>query len=220
MFSPEEPGEHAPRPLSDVRDKARILDDLGDKMLDALALSVTRARADFQQYQATLPEFVIQASARGRANWIHDRLWHHISTLLDDTDDVFLIDLGATREIVLGDRYRIRMKSHKPPSRVASYPTQAALAFMQQAPEQLVLDGLEQIRLIGGYEWMDETSVIGPAVLSMRDGQDNVLWVHELSEPGTTTAVTPLPPRDDPEATKVRARIRRLRQDDPRSQEQ
>ena len=139
---------------------------------------------------------------------------------MDDTDVVCLIDLGATREIVLGDRYRIRMKSHKPASRVASYPSHAALAFMQQAPEQLVLDGLEQIRLIGGYEWIDETSVIGPSVLSMRDGQDNVLWVHELPEPGTTTAATPLPPRDDPEATEVRARIRRLRQDDPRSQEQ
>ena len=203
-----------------IRDKARILDELGDKLLGALASSVTEARADFLRYQSTLPEFAAQASQRGLANWIHDRLWYHISALLDDADGVFLIEHGATREIVLGDRYRIRMKRHKPPAQVAFYPSQAALGFMRQAPEQLVLDGIEQINLISGYVWIDDSSEIGPAVVSMRDGKDNVLWIWELPETGATTSVTSLPPRDDPVETEVRARIKRLQRGDPRSQEQ
>ncbi len=205
--------------MTGIRDKARVLDELGDKLLEALASSVANARADFQRYQSALPEFVAQASGRGLANWIHDRLWYHVCALLDDADSIFLIEHGTTREIVCGDRYRIRMKRHKPPAQIATYPTQAALNFMRQAPEQLVLDGFEQINLISGYVWMDESAEIGPAVVSMRDGQDNVLWVHELPEAGDAAAVTPMPPRDDHEYTQVRARLERLRLEDPRSEE-
>ncbi len=66
-----------------IRDKATVLDELGDKVLEALAASVTGARRDFLRYQGTLPEFAAQASSRGSANWIHDRLWHHVRALLD-----------------------------------------------------------------------------------------------------------------------------------------
>ena len=63
---------------------------------------------------------------------------------------------------------------------------------------------------------------IRDAVLSMRDGQDNVLWVHELPETDldrSADVATPLPPRDEHENTQVRLRLERLRSDDPRSQE-
>jgi hypothetical protein len=205
-----------------VRDMTKVLDELGDKVLGALASSVADTRADFLRYQTTFPDFAAQASSRGSANWIHDRLWHHVRTLLDEVDDVLLIDLGATREIVLGGRYRIRMKRHHPPAQVATYPTQTAMDFMSQVPEQLVLEGLEQVNLIAGYVWFSDSSEIGPAVLSMRDGQDNVLWVHELPETGIdrpANVATPLPPRDEHEATQVRLRLERLRNDDPRLQE-
>lgn len=205
-----------------IRGKARVLDELGDKVLEALAASVTGARRDFLRYQAALPDFAAQASSRGSANWIHDRLWHHVRALLDDVDDVLLIDLGVTREIVLGGRYRIRMKRHRPPAQVATYPTQTAMDFMSQAPQQLVLDGLEQVNLIAGYVWFGDSSEIGPAVLSMRDGQDNVLWVHELPETDlgrSSNVATPLPPRDEHANTQVRLRLERLRSDDPRPQE-
>ncbi len=196
-----------------IRDKAKVLDELGDKVLEALAASVTGARRDFLRYQATLPEFAAQASSRGSANWIHDRLWHHVRALLDDIDDVLLIDLGVTREVVLGGRYRIRMKRHHPPAQVATYPTQTAMHFMSQAQEQLVLEGLEQVSLIAGYVWFGDSAEIGPAVLSMRDGQDNVLWVHELPEADTAGAqptVTTLPPLEEPEEAAIRARLTRL----------
>lgn len=205
-----------------IRDKARVLDELGDKVLEALAASVTGARRDLLRYQATLPDFAAQASSRGSANWIHDRLWHHVRALLDDVDDVLLIDLGVTREVVLGGRYRIRMKRHHPPAQVATYPTPTAMDFMSQTPEQLVLEGLELVNLIAGYVWFGDSSEIGPAVLSMRDGQDNVLWVHVLPETGidrSANVTTPLPPRDEHENTQVRLRLERLRDDDPRSQE-
>ncbi|WP_428121706.1 hypothetical protein [Candidatus Poriferisodalis sp.] len=206
--------------MTGIRDKARVLDELGDKLLEALASSVANTRADFQRYLSALPEFVAQASARGLANWIHDRLWYQVCALLGDADSVFLVEHGTTREIVSGDRYRIRVKRHHPPAQVASYPTQTAMDFMSQAPEQLVLEGLEQINLISGYVWIGESSEIGPAVVSMRDGRDDVLWVHELPETGAGTSVTPLPPRDDLEDTQVRARLERLRREDPRSREQ
>ena len=208
--------------MNGLRDKARVLDELGDKMLEALAASVAGARTDYLRYQVTLPDFAAQASSRGSANWIHDRLWHHVRALLADVDDVLLIDLGVTREIVLAGRYRIRMKRHRPPAQVATYPTQTAMDFMSQAPEQLVLEGLDQVNLIAGYVWLGDSSEIGPAVLSMRDGQDNVLWVHELPEASTgrsASVVTPLPPRDEHERTQVHLRLERLRSDDPRPQE-
>ncbi len=203
-------------------DKELILDDLGDKVLEAIALSVARTREDFRRYQTMFPEFVAQASQRGLSNWIHDRLWRHLSELLADVDGVLLVESGATREIVYRDRYRIRMKRHKPPAQVATYPTQTALEFMNQAPEQLVLEGLEQINLIAGYEWIDDRAQIGHAVLSLRGGKDNVLWLYQLPEAdaaGVTPSVTTLPPRSEPDDTQVRTEYVRRSNEAPEVQE-
>lgn len=212
-----------PRPVIDIRDKARILDELGDKVLEAIAASVANARADYRHYQTSHPDFVAQASSRGLANWIHDRLWHHLSAFLSETDGVFLIERGATKEIVVGHRYRIRAKRHAPPAQVATYPTQTALAFLQQPPDDLVLAGLEEVHLIAGYVWLSERAEIGPPVLSLRDGQDNVQWIHEIPESGAAGApasVTTLPPLDEPEESAVRSRLARLDRDTTHHQQQ
>lgn len=212
-----------PRPVIGIRDKARTLDDLGDKVLEAIAASVVNARADYRLYQTSHPDFVAQASSRGLANWIHDRLWHHLSALLSETDGIFLIERGATKEIVVGLRYRIRAKRHAPPAQVATYPTLSALAFLQQPPDDLVLAGLEEIHLIAGYVWLSERAEIGPPVLSLRDGQDNVQWIHEIPESGAAGApasVTTLPPLDEPEESAVRSRLVRLDSDTAHHQQQ
>ncbi|MCY3586511.1 MAG: hypothetical protein OXG76_12550 [Acidimicrobiaceae bacterium] len=209
--------------MIDLRDKARILDKLGDKVLEAIAASVAGARGDYRQYQTSHPDFVAQASSRGLANWIHDRLWHHLSALLSDTDDIFLIERGATKEVVVGHRFRIRAKRHAPPAQVSTYPTPTALAFFQQPPDDLVLAGFEEIRLVAGYLWLGERAEIGPPVLSLRDGQGNVQWVHELPESdaaGVPASVTTLPPLDEPEEPAVRSRLVRLDRETTHHQQQ
>ncbi len=66
---------------------------------------------------------------------------------------------------------------------------------------------MEQIRLICGYQWDNDSGEIGPAVLSMRDGLNNVLWVHELKDTEKEATQPSLPVRDDPTAPDVRSRL-------------
>jgi len=60
-------------------------------------------------------------------------------------------------------------------------------------------DGLAEIRLIAGYQWNSTTHEIGPAVLSLRDGLDNVLWMIELLEPVDGSSVIPIADSKTPE---------------------
>ena len=76
---------------------------------------------------------------------------------------------------------------------------------MEQPDGQFVLAGMEQLRLICGYMWNEDSGEIGPAVLSMRHGIKNVLWVHELSS--TEGSATPLPDREGPTPSIVRSRL-------------
>ena len=130
-----------------------------------------------------------ESSPRGLANWIHDRLWHWVVTHFEGIEDAVIVEKGATREVTVNGKFRIRLKRHSESGRVSTYPTQAALEFMEQPAEQLTLDGLEMMHLIVGYRWESDTHEIGPAVLSLRDGLDNPLWEVELSEPTTDTTV-------------------------------
>ncbi len=190
--------------LQTLRRKARVLEELGEKVLDALADAVDAARNDLRTYWTTLPGIAAQSSPRGMANWIHDRVWSHACRLLDSIDDAVCYEKGPFREIIVRDRYRMRLKRHRPLAAVATYPTQGALDFMEQPDGQLVLAGMEQLRLICGYVWEDSGEV-GPAVLSMRHGIKNVLWVHELSS--TEGSATPLPGREGPTPSVVRSRL-------------
>lgn len=99
----------------------------------------------------------------------------------------------------------MRLKRHRPPAAVATYPTQGALGFMEQPDGQLVLAGMEQLRLICGYVWDEDSGEMGPAVLSMRHGIENVLWVHEMSS--TEGSAAPLRGREGPTPAVVRSRL-------------
>ncbi len=157
-----------------------VLEELGDKVREAIVNAVDATRADLARYRQEFPDFVSQHSARGLANWIHDHLWHHVATNLGEQDHVKILDKGATRELVIHGRYRVRVKRHDQTGSVRTYPTQGALEFMAQ-PEQLTFDGLSMHHLIVGYEWDVRQFEIGSAVLSLRDGK-NVLWYRRLGD--------------------------------------
>lgn len=124
---------------------------------------------------------------------------------------------GPVREVIVHDRYRIRLKRHRLPATVATYPTQGALNFMEQPNGQLVLEGMEHIRLILGYLWDNDSDEVGAAVLSMRDGIDNVLWVHELDD--TPDSAVALPRRTQPAPAVVRSRLGAMTEEAQRSRQ-
>lgn len=188
-----------------LRHKARVLDELGEKVIEALVGAIDAAREDLRGYRETLPEIALQSSARGMANWIHDRIWYHACRLLDSVEDVACYERGPFREVIVKDRYRIRLKRHRLPAAVSTFLTQGALDFMEQPDGQRVLDGMEQLRLIFGYVWDEDSDEMGAAVLSMRHGIKNVLWVHEM--PNTGELATKLPGRESPPPSVVRSRV-------------
>ena len=176
---------------------------LGEKVIEALAAAIPRTRLDIDRYRRSLPDIVATSSSRGMANWFHDRVWHHVVSELQDKDGIVIVDKGPVREITVDGTYRVRIKRHDRKGRVSTYPTQTALEFLSQPPEQLVLDGLAQIRLIAGYQWDSTTHEIGPAVLSLRDGMDNVRWMIELPESDDGASVVPITHPIPPEAPKI-----------------
>ena len=157
-----------------------VVEGLGDKFTRAAIEARGKTRADLALYRQVLPDFVSQHSPRGLANWIHDRLWHHLVTELGEQDRVKIIDKDVTRELVIHDRYRVRVKRHGQAGAVRTFPTQGALEFMGQ-PEQLTFDGLSMHHLIVGYEWDVRQFEIGPAVLSLRDGK-HIVWYVPLGD--------------------------------------
>lgn len=179
------------------------LEALGDKVVNSLSSAVFETRNDLDKYRSTFPDFVADASERGLANWIHDRLWTHLTAKLEDSGTVQFVDNGPTREILVDDTYRtyrLRITRHDAHGRVASYPTATANVFFEQLSLELQLDGGTEVRLIAGYRWIPEAREIGPAVLSYRDGVDNLVWMVELPEPSQEAPALPIagpsaPPR-------------------------
>ena len=168
------------------------LEALGDKFVNSLGAAVFEARNDLDDYRSTFPEFVADASERGLASWIHDRLWTHLNANLEDSGTVQFVDSGPTREVLVDDTYRLRIKRHDAHGRVTSYPTATANAFFEQLSLELQLDGVTEVRLIAGYRWIQEARQIGPAVLSYRDGVDNLVWMVELPEPSQGIPAVPI----------------------------
>lgn len=176
----------------------QVLDDVGDKFTGAVAKAVGLARDDLATMRRVLPEFVTQSSARGLANLLHDRLWHHLVVLLDGMDRVTLVEKGPTCEAIVNVKYRFRFKRHHEDGSVQAYPTSSALQFFDQDEQQLVLEGFEEVHLIAGYYWLDESHDVGAAVMSMRDGKDNIVWIIELpEEPAIGAQVDPIHPAED-----------------------
>ncbi len=162
-----------------------VLEDLGEKVIDACLAAIAKARDDLEDYRLIRPEYVASSSARGLANWIHDRIWTHLAAALEDIGEARVFELGATREVFIEGTaltYRIRAKRHHISGLVRTYPTQGALEFLDQ-PTQLTFEGLGLAHLIVGYQWEPDAYAVGPAVLSLRDGLDNVIWLTELEQP-------------------------------------
>jgi hypothetical protein len=179
------------------------LDQLGDKVVEVLSTSVAASREDLTEYREFRPIWVQQHSPRGLANWISDRLWAHVCTGLDDVDEVEAFQKGVIREIVLGTKLRLRIKRHHLDGAVSTYPTQMALEFMNQPMGQL--PGMETTHLIFGYEWDRDLAEIGSALLSLRDGQDNVIWKIALPETAATIALASnTPDTEVPSAPRIR----------------
>ena len=170
-----------------------MLSGLGEKVTHSLARSVKLAADDLRSYRSLRPPWVAQASERGLATWTHDRLWAHLTSLLDGHPGVTLSDGEPTREVVVGVSYRLRVKRHREEGQVSSYPTQTALEFFAQGVQD-TFPGLEEVRLVAGYEWEADSREIGEAVLSLRDGQDNVVWLVPLPDVGQAGTVQPVRP--------------------------
>lgn len=173
-----------------------VLSALGDKVVDAFAESVSKTREDLAAYRSGFPGWVAEHSERGLASWIHDRLWANLVGLLHDVPDVFLYSSEPTREVLVNDRLRMRVKRHDVAGSVAAYPTQGAFEFFAQ-PKVAAFDGMDQVHLIAGYCWTKDLRGIGEAVLSLRDGKDNVIWLVDLDSraagTGSQSITSPAP---------------------------
>lgn len=152
--------------------------DLGPDLMQAIGRCITSTREDFHEYRKSHPDWVAQATERGLANWIHDRMWNHLDRSVSEQPEVLLIDNGVLREMRVGTRYRFRAKRHDSRMAVRSYPTQSALEFRVQ--ETLSPD-LSEVRLDIGYEWLAEEREIGPAVMTLHH-QEDLEWWAELDE--------------------------------------
>ena len=184
-------------------DMEALLDQLGDKVTGAVAAAVVETRADLTQYRAEHPIWVASSSERGLANWINDRLWDHLVGLLDGFDMVVAHERGSTRELIIRDRIRIRVKRHDMNGAIATYPTQTALSFYEQSGQLVIFGGLPEVYLAVGYVWQRESREIGVPVVSLRDGVDNLLWMHELPQPPMESVVSMAPVSDAPAPTVV-----------------
>jgi len=196
-------------PLSAV-----VLDDLSDKIVNALSRAVALAARDLREYRSTFPLWVADASERGLANWIHDRLWSHIAVAVDGISGVTLSDREPIREITVGHTYRLRVKRYHEEGQISTYPTQGALEFFAQGSIQESLPGLEEIRLAAGYKWDRDTRMIGDAVLSLRDGREAVIWEEILPAPDDlapdATTIPSVPGPTSPTVEEAAARDRQV----------
>lgn len=155
-----------------------VLADIGAKTVEAFSRAVKGASDDLRKYRETFPQWVADHGERGLANWISDRVWARLLIAADGVPDMTMIERGVTREITLGLNYRFRVKRHDYEGSIASYETPTFLDFVEQPEGQL--DGMQEIRLVAGYEWHNDVREIGDAVISLRDGKDNVIWKEHL----------------------------------------
>jgi hypothetical protein len=162
---------------------------IGDKTLDAFFLSVNRARRDLRLYRKAFPQWVADHSERGLANWISDRLWAHLTELAEGIPGLMVVEKGPLRECGINN-YRFRFKRHDDDGLVASYPTEGFIEFATQPSDQF--SGMEETRLIAGYDWNKDFRDIGAAVISLRDGKDNVIWKEPVPEVEDGTGMAPV----------------------------
>lgn len=191
--------------MNSYPDATVVLDALGEKVQHALGRAVVLARQDLEDYRTFRPDWVARHGERGLANWIQDQLWYHVTVGLDAVEDATVHEQGVTREVMVSNTYRLRIKRHHTDGLVSTYPTQTALEFLEQPTGQL--PGLELVHLIAGYEWdRDERAIVRP-VLSLRDQMENIIWLVALPEgdSGESTVVD-LPVQEGPAGPAIEIR--------------
>jgi hypothetical protein len=72
--------------------------------------------------------------------------------------------------------YRFRAKRHDEDSNTRSYQTESVIEFHIQEP---TLDGLSELRLDYGYQWIADERRIGSPVMSLRNGK-TLVWDHTI----------------------------------------
>ena len=159
----------------------QVLDDLGDKLVEAFLEAMEVARADLDELRAWRPGWFSLFTERFLANFLHERLWAELITRVSDHPGVQVFDREPRREIESGRRYVIRFKRHRKGDRIATYPTQAALAFWTN---EATLPGLERASLAMGYLWDPELRQVEDSVLSYRDRLNHPVWGVKLGRPG------------------------------------
>jgi hypothetical protein len=165
-----------------------VLDDLGDKVLGHLVRCADLGRDDWHTYRKDYPAWVAEASERGIANWLHDRMWAHARREFFEVDGVTVKNEEPVRELVVSGRYRVRLKRHKAGDKIAAYPTAAALKFWGQRNP---FAGFEVFTLGFGYRWDRETRTVGDALISMRKSlTSKPVWAVTLT--GGSSAAEPI----------------------------
>lgn len=158
-------------------ESAEVLDELGTDFVRAFGSAVEGAREDITGLRDERPSWFPNMAPRTLANLIHDRIWCRLVEAAELLPDVTCVDSGSRREVIVGSNFVMRIKRHRDGETIASYPTQTALQFYTQIP---ALPGMERIPLALGYRWDSTLRQIGAAVLSLRDGHDNVIWSLDL----------------------------------------
>ncbi len=169
--------------MFDVEKSDAVLDALGQKALDAIGRAVAATRADLGAYRRLLPRFAAEASQRGLHNWIHDRMFANALVEIDGMPGASYIDEEPVRDLCFGSTFRVRMKAHDRDDLVTAYPTRASLDFYTQG-WQPTFPSLDEVRLVAGYRWDRDLREMKEAVISLRDGRQNVRWAVELVEQG------------------------------------
>jgi hypothetical protein len=172
-----------------------VVSELGDKVVDAIVHAVKVAEEKFAQYRAQHPDWAADNAARTIADLIHDWMWTDIKQQLDLLPHVNLIDEDPKREIAVQVHseerlsYLLRIKLHHLDGRTSSYQTQTVLDFELQGTNE-TFPGWGEVRLMAGYEWDKATRSMGAPVISLRDGRNKIIWVHQLPDQGGTSGVT------------------------------
>jgi hypothetical protein len=172
-----------------------VVSELGDKVVDAIVHAVNVAKEEYADYRQKHPDWAADNAARTTADLIHDWMWTDLKQQLDLLPHVNLIDQDPLREIGVRveseDRlsYLLRIKLHHLDGRTSSYQTQTVMDFDLQGVNE-TFQGWGEVRLYAGYEWEKDTRTMGAPVISLRDGRNKIIWVHELPDQGGSAGAT------------------------------
>ena len=182
-------------------DEVRI--SLGAEVLDGFTTLLERTKADLELYRNDHPVFVSDATKRGLANWIHDRMRVHAIDVFNSTTGVVVLDKEPKFELYFFRdtvTYRVRLKKQDAIGGISNYPTDGALDFITQPEGDLFAElGLTEVNLCIGYEWDEFTHDMLSGLISLHDGSfRDAVWVCELPQAVGGVMVPIVPAGDGP----------------------